>query len=201
MSTAFIQPVAAAVILCALSYAEDSPLKAYLGLSEAQIQQISRVLRAESRQQFGAASLKGSAGRVYQGGYRPASPPQAEVSAAVLVLTDAQKARLPALEQALQLEMARAGAISLRLIEARQEITSCWCSVEEAFVKRLALTDAQRGELRGRAPVDRLSILTPEQVTKFEALRTRSPLIEGADEAARLRLISDPRPRGECLCN
>jgi hypothetical protein len=180
----------ASLFLCGTSHAEDSSLKVYLELSDAQLQQMTRAQQAEYRQQFVEAAQPR---RVYQ-------YPQPIAATAIAVLTEAQRAKIPALQEALQLQFVRVGAISFHLIDARQEIISCYCIAEEAFVKYLNLTDAQRGELRGRAPDDRLSVLTQEQRVKFEALRTRSPLVDPADEAARLRLIPDPFPRGECLC-
>jgi hypothetical protein len=196
MPPSIVRLAFASLFLCGTSHAEESPLKVYLELTDAQAQQINRVLRPEIR-----PPVPGLPRRVYQYAGRPTPPTQAATSAAVLVLTEVQMTKLPALEEALRLQLARVGAISFRLIDARQELISCWCTAEDAFVESLGLTEAQRGELRGRPDNERLYVLTQEQRAKFDALRTRSPLFDAADEAARLGLITDRIPRGECLCN
>jgi hypothetical protein len=165
------------LLLFAPLFAQDSPLKAYLELSGAQIQQMNRVARA--------------------GIDRPSPAP---LIAAVNLLTETQKAKLPALEEAARIQLARLGAISFHLIDARQETISCWCTAEDALVKYLGLTDEQRGELRRLEPNERLAALTPERLAKLDGLRIRGPLVDLADEAAGLRLISETIPRGECLC-
>jgi hypothetical protein len=115
-------------------------------------------------------------------------------------LTEEQKAKLPALEEVLQVYLARSGAISLGLIGGKQEVVSCWCWGVDSLVKRLGLTSEQLGGIRGRAGSDRLSVLKGDQVSKLEALKALPALFEAANEAARLGLFADPLPRGECLC-